>query len=216
MAKPKLFIATPCNRSLPYEYVESLAGTWRWLSDRYDLGVGFASSPLVYINRNELIQKAHDDNVDYMLMVDSDMDWTPEMVHEMVKFNKDVVTGVCMSRKPVGGNTYLPALYKREDNEYRVMADFPNTPFRVDACGAAFLMFNKKVIHKMVKRIPVYGYPFDPLCGEGVGIKMVSKTRFLGEDFAFSYRLYEAGFEILCLPGVRVGHLVQFSLGKNA
>lgn len=215
MAKPKLFIATPCNTLLPYQYVDSLVATWRWLSDRYDIGVTFCESALVYANRNKLFAKAYQDDVDYMLFVDSDMDWRPMMVHKMVKFDKDVVTGVCLSRKPIVKNTHLPALYEKVGNEYRTMSSFPDTPFRVDASGLAFMLLKRNVIKKMTDLIPELGLPFDPLKGTEVGIKMLGSSGMIGEDLSFSYRLNKAGFEILCLPEIKIGHIVQYSLGKG-
>lgn len=215
MAKPKLFIATPCNNLFPYQYVESMARTWCWLSERYDLGIGFCASPLVYSNRNYLIMKAYKDQVDYMLFVDSDMDWQPEVIHKMVQFDKNVVTGVCLSRKPMVDNTHLPALYEKVGNEYRVLSSFPNTPFKVDASGLAFMLIKKVVIEKMIKLIPDLGYPFDPLKGKDIDIKMVGDSGLIGEDLSFSYRLNKAGFKILCLPEVKIGHVINFSLGKG-
>jgi hypothetical protein len=213
--RPKLFIATPCNTLFPFQYVESITATWRWLSDKYDLGIGFVESALVYANRNKLFEQAYKDNVDYMLFVDSDMDWRPEMIHKMVQFDKDVVTGVCLSRKPMVDNIHLPALFEKVDDEYRTMSSFPDTPFKVDASGLAFMLLKKNVIKKMTELIPTLGVPFDHLYGKDVGVKRVGNSDLMGEDISFCYRLNKAGFEILCLPEIKVGHVVQFSLGKG-
>jgi len=195
--------------------VDSITATWRWLSDKYDLGVGFCESALIYSNRNNLFNTAYKNNVDYILFIDSDMDWRPEMIHKMVQFDKDVVTAVCLSRKPMINNIHLPALFEKVDNEYRTLSSFPDTPFRVDASGLAFMLLKKNVIKKMTELIPKLGLPFDPLYSKNIGIKRVGDSEFIGEDLSFCYRLNEAGFEILCLPEVKVGHIVQFSLGKG-
>lgn len=203
MSKPKLFIATPCTTSFPYQYVDSIVKTLLVLYDKYALGIGLYESPLVYDNRNKLFRKAYDDGVDYILFVDSDMDWNPEAIEKLVAFDKDVVCGLCFSRKPLIKNAHIPNILFKMDGRYRAYNNIPNEPLRVDAAGMAFVLIKKNVIKTVTEKYP---HPFNPIY-EG--------ERLLGEDVSFCERLNESGFEIWCDPTCRIGHLVQTSLGKG-
>ena len=102
----------------------------------------------------------------------------------------------------------------RVDDEYRVYADTPTAPMKIDASGLAFTLIKRKVIEKMTELIPELGLPFDPLTSSQIGIKHPG-DHVIGEDISFCYRLKKAGFELWCHPDVRVGHLVTTSLGKG-
>lgn len=203
MVKPKLMIATPCSTSFPYQYVDSITKTLLRLYDKYALGIGLYESPLVYSNRNQLFRRAYDDGVDYILFIDSDMDWSPEMIDKLVMFDKDVACGLCLSRKPLMGDAHIPTILFKVDGRYRAYNEIPSEPLRVDAAGMAFVLIKKNVIKTITEKYP---HPFNPIY-EG--------DRLLGEDISFCERLRECGFDIWCDPSCRIGHLVQTSLGKG-
>lgn len=210
---PKLLIATPCGANVPFQYVDSITTTILKLANKYNIGVGLIESPLIYLNRNKLFARAYQDKVDYLLFVDSDMDWTPDMVDRLVEFDKDVACGLFFSRKPMIGDTHVPMVMFRSGDEYKAYNEVPPEPMQVDGCGMAFTMIKGAVIEKMTKMIPELGLPFDHLSVDEIGLKPIG-SRIIGEDMSFCHRAKKAGFEIWCNPDVRVGHLVVTSLGK--
>jgi len=186
----------------PYEYVQSITTTLLKLYEKYALGVGLFESPLVYRNRNQLFAQAYKDGVDYILFVDSDMDWSPGDVDKLVALDKDIACGLYYSRKPVDQNRHLPMVMEYVDGQYEI-AEVLDKPFLVDACGMAFTLIKRSVIEKMFEE---YCEPFNPI---------ISNGDFLGEDISFCDRARNKGFEVWCNPDVKIGHLVTVSMGKE-
>ena len=66
-------------------------------------------------NRNDCVQDALYDDVDYILWVDSDMTFNPDDLKQLLADDKDIVTGLYFTRKqPVE-----PVIYSMvDDGEY--------------------------------------------------------------------------------------------------
>lgn len=206
--KKLLFIATPHNTQLPYQYVVGLIHTWKDLFGKYDLAISLAESALVHKNRTKLFRNAYDDKADYLLFIDTDMVWTPGAIEQLIAFDRDVVSGLYLSRRPLQNIEHAPVVFQYTDGKMSVMKSVPDSPFRADAVGMGFCLIKRNVIEKMTGLIPKIGYPFDYIDISEVGAESDGLTNTLGEDMSFCYRLQKAEFNIWVLPQVRVGHLV--------
>lgn len=203
-----LFVATPHNTQFPYQYLVCLIHTWKELFGKYDLAISLAESALIHKNRNLLMTEAYDNKADYLLFVDTDMIWRPDDIEKLIGFDRDVVSGVYKSRRPLQGNEHAPVVFKYVDGKLSVMKKVPNNPFTADAVGMGFCLIKRNVIKKMMELIPELGYPFDYIDISDVGAESDGKSNHLGEDMSFCYKLKKAGFDIWIHPHVRLGHLV--------
>lgn len=152
------------------------------------------------------------EDYDYIFWVDSDMKWKPEDFISLFEANKDIVTGACIKE---GGefaashfidennNIFTPKLNGNEIKEkFTIKNFFPNEieeykePISISACGFAFILIKKGVFEKIgppwfmqVYRIGEQGF-----------------YTYFSEDYSFSVRAKNAGFQIWLQPKAIIGH----------
>lgn len=137
---------------------------------------------------------------DYLLFADSDSVWLPDDLVRLVDMDKPVACGWYVSRTFLCGEKNAPVLMRREPHGYALVKDIPKEPFTVDAIGAGFMLLKKEVIEKM------QDYAFDMMDCAEMGLEPTERTRLMGEDMSFCYRLQKLGYEIWVDPEVHVGH----------
>ena len=209
-AKKGIFIGTPYYNQYPWLYVLSMIITMKHLGEKYDIGVNLTQSVYVHGNRNIIIEEASKQPCDYLLFIDSDMVWRPDDIERLVRFDRDVVSGLYMTRKPYDGRDHAPVVYRYDrDHVLRPVYDLPPNVFKCDAVGAGFLLLKKHVVDRMVELTPKIGFPFDFITAEEMNTKPSGRTNLIGEDLSFCWRLRKAGFDIWCDPAVKVGHISE-------
>lgn len=190
----KTLIAVPCMDQLPARFAQSLA-TLRLVGD---CAVSFQIGSLVYNSRNELAKRAIKMDADYVLWLDSDMIFEPDLLERMharmAEDNLDFLTGLCFRRT----HPYTPALFDKLEYKKGVVlwTDYanrliPNTPFEVAACGFAAVLMKTEVIMSVQAK---HQDMFTPM----------NRT---GEDLSFCWRARDCGFRIVCDPAIELGHL---------
>jgi len=208
--KPIILIGTPHYKGFSHQYVLSAFSSVYELYPKYHIALGTAEGGQIHINRNVIFKTAYDEKVDYLLYIDTDMMWLPEHIEEMVKFDKDVVGGLCTTRK-------RPQKYcvYESDGKGRChpITEAPKVPFKCFAIGSGFLLLKRSVITRMWEHKAKYGYPFDPVPHGLLSSKSNIESDFLGEDISFSARLRKAGFDIWCHPNVKPGHVGEIVMG---
>lgn len=195
--KPKrTLIAVPCTDKIDVPFVTCLER----LNRVGECRVAYLSGSLVYANRDQLAKMAMADNTDYVLWLDSDMVFDPDMMERFIadmEAGYDIVSCLCFRRR----DPWTPVLYKTIriglGEDPNITEEYPDYPkdqiFEIDACGFGAVMVRTKVIWDMVKRfhtsfIPVYGF---------------------GEDISFCIRAKQMGYKIVCDSRIKVGHLAQ-------
>ena len=179
-----MIIATlvPNNYFAPWDFVKSMLS----LPPRYQFLA--IQSPSVADNRNRIFAILKEKKED-LLMIDSDMVFTPEDVRKIEEHlaTKDVVSGIC----PLGAPPFKPAIFKRMGNDYE-LCPFEEGVNEIGACGAAFMGVSKAVIEKLAQN------PFNEYW-EG-SVKH-------GEDVSFCRRVTDAGFKIWSDSSIKIGHI---------
>lgn len=163
---------------------------WRYSSDIYGL-------------RNGIVQKNGVKDVpfagepyDYMMWIDSDVEYTPDDVFELMYADKDIISGLVPigpdERVAVGkyimegdrvGMAYLRG---RVDHEELLEMDF---------CGFAFVLIKAGVFESI-------GFPWFQTTRISFGDQMIETS----EDVGFCFRAKELGNEVWAHPRVRPGH----------
>lgn len=189
----KVFIAIPSMDTVPALFCQSLA----LLQRAGNTVVGFQVGSLVYNARNELAKQAIKAEADWVLWLDSDMVFEPNLLNRMLEVCKendiDFLTGLCFRRKP----PYTPCLFDRLEKvghgaSYTAIMSVPDGRFKVGGCGFAGVLMSTDVLLSVMAKFG--GRMFDPMEG-------------FGEDVSFCWRARQCGYEIWCDSEIELGHV---------
>jgi GT2 family glycosyltransferase len=188
-----VFIAVPSMDTLPALFCQSLA----LLQRAGDTKIGFEVGSLVYNARNNLARQAIKEEADWVLWLDSDMVFGPDLLQRMMKVctenDIEFLTALCFRRKP----PYTPCLFDRLEKvekgaSYTALLSVPEGRFKVGGCGFAGVLMSTQVILDVGAKFN--GRMFDPLDG-------------FGEDVSFCWRARQCGYEIWCDSDIEMGHV---------
>lgn len=135
----------------------------------------------------------------HALWIDDDMTFQPDACLRLLKADKDIVGGLCFSRRlpyqPVAARLQPPELGLGE-GAHGWVYDLPyDQTVEVDRTGAAFLMIKMEVLRAMAKK-----YGIDALW---------LSTESEGEDFRFCRMAQKLGYKIHIDTGNKIGHIAQ-------
>ena len=189
----KTLIAVPCMDQVPARFAQSLA----MLQKLGETAVAFQIGSLIYTSRNKLAQRAIEMEADYVLWLDSDMVFPPDMMIRMLdrmqKENIDILTGLYFRRV----SPYSPVLFDRMDfkgpicNWSEFHGELPKEPFEVGGCGFGCVMMKTDPFFDVQAK---HGNMFAPIGNNG-------------EDIAFCWRARDCGYKIYCDPSIVCGHI---------
>lgn len=169
-----------------------------------EVGFGLTSSSLVYDARNGLAKKAINENYDRVLWLDSDMEFSPDLMKKLsadIDEGYEMVCGLFFKRKaPVEPCIYKEVGYYHNEgtNEVTPVAlcyeDYPRDQlFEVAACGFGGVMMTTELLRKVADE---FGQPFSPILG-------------FGEDLSFCKRVSHIGSKMYCDSRIKMGHVGQ-------
>lgn len=191
----KVFIAVPSLDSVPAFFAQSLA----MLKRADNTLIGWETGSLVYNARNSLARQAIKAEADWVLWLDSDMVFNPDLLQRMLKVctenDIDFLTALCFRRKP----PYTPCLFDRLQKigrgaSYTALLSVPEGRFQVGGCGFAGVLLSTDVLISVSAKFD--GRMFDPMDG-------------FGEDVAFCWRARQCGYDIWCDSDIEMGHVGQ-------
>ena len=141
------------------------------------------SSCNVILNRNKLVELAMERGATHLFFVDSDMDFPPNTIEQLLSHSKPVV-GVWSHLRKIPP-TVTVKMFKESSK--------PDHVFECKAVGTGLMLIDLDVFRKIDK--PWFQFEYD-------GIEL--KT---GEDVYFCDKVREAGFSVWCDPTLDVGHI---------
>ena len=191
----KIFIAIPTMETVPVQFL----GSMLQLQRKYEVKFGIATGSLVYNARNNLARQAVAAEADWVLWLDSDMVFNPDLLDRMLdvceKNDISFLTALCFRRKP----PYTPCLFERLDQRkdgkgasYTALLSVPEGLFQIEGCGFAGVLMSTDVLISVAAKFN--GQMFDPMYG-------------FGEDVAFCWRARQCGYEIWCDSSIEMGHV---------
>lgn len=196
---PKILIAVPMLKKLDSEFFTSFVAMKH--VGQVQLGVEIDS--LVYEARNRLVINALNNGCDYMLWLDSDMTFEPDIMvrlyEDLQQEGVDFVSGLCFKRALPTKPTIIKKLVwnEKEDGTVEHWADsyedYPkDSLFEIAGCGFAAVMCRTKYILDVADHF---------------GMSPFSPVPYLGEDFSFCIRAKAMGKKMFCDSRVKLGHI---------
>lgn len=188
----KTLIAIPCMDQVPALFAQSLS----CMKKVGECQVAFQIGSLVYTSRNELARYAMKNGFDYVLWLDSDMTFEPDILEKMLQLASEqdikMLTGLYFRRRP----PYTPVLFskmkpKRTGWDFDDVLELPDSLFEVEACGFGCCLTATEVLLDVRMK---HGYLFHPM-QDG------------GEDISFCWRARDCGYKIICDPSIVCGHV---------
>ena len=195
----KTMIAVPCMDMVPARFTKAL----RCLRTVGDCEVDFNIGSLVYTSRNALATKAIQTEADYVLWLDSDMEFKPDTLERMIKVlqenDLDILTGLYFRRV----SPYSPVLFDQLDIDGEIcwwseFKEIPDGLFEVGGCGFGLVLMKTDVFIDVQGR---FGNMFAPIANNG-------------EDIAFCWRARQVGYKIFCDPSIEANHIGYLTVDR--
>jgi hypothetical protein len=206
---PTVLIATPILRGqLEPEYLHSLMATRRHLYQR-QIGHNIISNEcsLISAGRNEMCQAwVNQTNADYLMFIDSDMQFPPYGVGRLVRRDVDVIGGVYFRKEAEA----RPLVFDyNADGMFETIQDVPaDHVFECDGIGTGFMLIKRKVIESFTAEVTkTIGNPF------GIGFGPTGREE--GEDLSFCRRVQKLGFKVWADPTIPLGHLGKIAYTRQ-
>lgn len=231
---PRINIATPCYGSqFSAAYVSSVFR----LITKAPAGVSFTFTTIDYadvvVARNWLISTfyyKHTD-CDYLLFLDDDMGFEPQLIGDMIALGKDVV-GVVYAKRKVDLAKLHAAADDPFDIAYAKACEFIGAPVKganvvngflpVTRIGTGILLISRKAVDRMIECLPDIvktpsrsGLSFAAALPHYLTAfdKVTVGSAELSEDFSFCHRwVNDCGGEILANVTHRIKHVGELAV----
>jgi len=203
--RPFLTIGTPHYSGLTSEYVTSLINLFAFVP-REEVELLHIRGTCIHHARNAIFNLAQGE---YLLFVDSDMEFTAQDLDNLIGLDKDIVVGFYLQKTSIITST--AAL--RDGLGYRTLgpAEIPPEPCQVDAVGGGFMLIKRTVIDSYpAERFNAGPFDYIPTPLELYG------AQWWGEDWCFCRRMKEIGREVWLHPGVVLGHVATMVLRPDS
>lgn len=195
----KTLIAVPCMDQVPAQFAQSLA-----LIQKVDeCAIAFQMGSLIYNSRNNLATMAIQKEVDYVLWLDSDMIFPPDVLKKMLEDRDkgDIITGIYYRRV----SPFKPVLFSKLSIDdkgcyWEGYDDYPTDRlFDIEGCGFGCVLTPTNVFLNVIAK---FDNMFAPIGG-------------VGEDLSFCWRARECGYKIIADPRIQCGHVGHFTIDKQ-
>jgi hypothetical protein len=158
--------------------------------------------------RNLLVKDMLDAGSDYLMFIDSDINFEPDDIFRLMAWAQDSKKGIVagVPRVRDAKKTYIADLDHDENGDLTMNAMGLVRGKRV---ATAFMLIQRSVITDVMAANPDWNY-FDKRCGKEVpalfDFKLTAEG-YIGEDFLFCDRTRELGYEVWIDPTIALGHM---------
>lgn len=196
----KTLIAVPAMDQVPARFCASLA----MLKRTGDSVVGFEISSLIYTARNNLSARAIQLGADYVLWLDSDMVFAPDILERLFADYSagkgDIISGLYFRRVAPFKPVLFSTVESTAEGPFTAEPEsIPDDVFEIQGCGFGCVLMPTGVLMDVIGK---YGNPFDPING-------------MGEDLSFCWRARQCGYRIVCDPAVSLGHVANMVVDRS-
>jgi glycosyltransferase involved in cell wall biosynthesis len=200
----KVAIALPhISEKIDTRFVDSLVGlVAKSLQEGIEIVRIVTFREPITFARNRISSKALKHGVDYVLFLDDDMVFEPDLLINLIKCDKDIVGGLTFMRR----EPHEPSVYMISSDRRTYVPIYlwkPKEIIECDAIGMAATLVKGSVFDKMKKISLVY----KDIWG------FFDNENFTGEDLRFCQKSRELGYKIYCDTSQLVGHITDKIIG---
>lgn len=201
MPKHKVLIAVPCMDMVAAPFAQSLAVLNKGENECI---VSFLMGSLIYDSRNKLALQAINLGCDYILWLDSDMTFPPDVLLKLLERAEngcDVVSGIFFRRVA----PFNPVIFRLNDidaekPEWQDFDDYPkNELFKIGGAGCGVTLVKTELFTEIMLDGEL---PYNPIKG-------------LGEDISFCLRARKNGHDIWCDSSLKCGHIGHVTVTED-
>jgi hypothetical protein len=87
----RILLATPCRDALSVEYVTGMVAACACLRKEFDLVPALNRSTCLNITRGDLVEHAKFEGAEEIVFIDSDIEWTPADLYNLLSHNVSIV-----------------------------------------------------------------------------------------------------------------------------
>lgn len=166
--------------------------------------------------RNLLAQDMLDSTCDYLLFIDSDINFEPEDIFRLMAWGNDPKKGIvaAVPRTRSENKVYIASLDYDENRELTMNG---MGLVRAERVATAFMLVRREVFVSLDAAHPEWRY-YDARSDRTLPCMFdfqLTEEGYVGEDFLFCDRAREAGFEVWVDPSITLGHMgVQEYVGN--
>lgn len=199
MNKPKIMIAIPMLNTLCAEFFTSIMT----IKTNGNTQIAVEVGSLVYEARNKLMLKALEKEADYILWLDSDMKFPPDILLKLLEDAEqgmEYVCGLYFKRQLPTSPVIAKSITWEQDKNTGIVThgaelytDYPKDEvFEIAGSGFGCVLTKTSLILECAEKFATS--PFDPLPQ-------------LGEDYSFCWRAGMISKKLYCDSRVKVGHV---------
>ena len=188
--KPSVYIAMPCYDSVKISTMLSVIKLVQQLGKSgIEIGINTMKSPLIHQARNYLTSVFLTTKYQYLLFIDSDVEFEPEAVAKMLVAKKDIVcTPYRVKAEQLDKDIYTVE-FKNPNN----ITLLPGGLVEIEAGPTGLMLIDRKVFEKIMKK-----YPY---------LKIKNKaTPTADKSHEFYYNFFDFGFK----DGYAMGEDISF------
>ena len=189
--KTKITIGIPTRGSIDIRTTKCLMENIVGLINDYNIVLDFRIGTYVHQMRNDIVYSAIENNSDYIMFIDSDLEFPSYGIRKLLSLNKDVVGG-CYNIKKLPPKGTVKGL---DENGIICEKEMSKSLEKVYAIPTGFMLIK-------VSAIAFMPHPFD--------FDRYPNGMLIGEDVNFCKRLNEMGREIWCDGSIPIGHIGEY------
>jgi len=192
----KICVLQPTYRYISVQTYMSMVNLLNHFLTKGDL-IQYAISDQVKIDhvRNHLVGQVLNSGMDfdYVLWIDSDSVFSVQQVEELIKHDKDIVSGLYYKRRAKD----LEAVAFQDVGD-KYISIIPESGLQeVEAVGFGFILMKQKVIEEMFKEYGIRQFEFQ---------YFDESNEYKSEDITWCERVKKLGYKIWLDADCRIGH----------
>jgi GT2 family glycosyltransferase len=191
----KVLVCVPHTGSFQYQFVDSFTPMMMYARVKgIQLSQMLIGHSLIYEARKMACQAVLDDQeIDYLLFLDSDMVLPMDLIPRLLEADKPIVSALAFKRT----EPHEPCIFNKCDMEGSThYFDYPKGLVEIQGVGMACCLIKREVIEKTPQP---WFFPMPEY----------------GEDLAFCIRAKQAGFSIWADTNLVVGHIMSGVIGEE-
>lgn len=199
----KVMIAIPCMDQVPTPFMLSMAMIQK--PSEHEFVVAAKMGSLIYNSRNDLATQAILGGFNYVLWLDSDMVFQPDLFVRLKQVmddnDLDILSGLYFRRT----HPFTPVLYDHlevtaeGECEWSDLDELPDHLFECGGCGFGGVLIKTSVLATVREKY----------------IDMFTPVFHMGEDLSFCWRARQCGFKVWVDPGIELGHVGYSTVNRQ-